>query len=442
MKRQSIILLTIDALRADHLGYHGYDRETSPFLDSLSERTTSFINAVSASSHTREAVPALLTGEYPDLFGANGYRCVSDTIADRLSTLGYRTAGFHSNPYISRAYGFDSGFDTFDDDLRLGQNRYVALFQRALDKFLLNRGQYHARAETINQRSLEWLDSIGNEPFFLWNHYMDPHGPYNPPQGHTFGDRDVSNSEAHDLYQKIINHPENITGNERRLLVDCYDGEIRYLDNQLKQFFDELENRELIRDSLVIVTADHGEAFGEHGYYTHPRYLHEYLLHVPLLISEPGNTNEETIASSVSTLDVVPTILSVANASTEGLPGASLLNRGDRSEQRANDIIFASATGEDECEGVRRFAARGPRRMVLIERDIDSGDILDERTYDLQTGQEETERRETIDAEHLLAELRTFSASRLASVDDTPEENTTREGPPELEERLEDLGYK
>lgn len=126
MEEPSVILLSINALRADHLGYHGYERESSPFLDSLAEHSISFTNAISTSSHIREAMPALLSGRYPDEFAANGYRKTGDTIADRLFEEGYATAGFHSNSDLSRAYGYDSGFDPFND-LMLGQTRLFAL---------------------------------------------------------------------------------------------------------------------------------------------------------------------------------------------------------------------------------------------------------------------------------------------------------------------------
>jgi len=157
----------IDALRADHLGYHGYNRDTNSFLNSLTDHTPCFTTVISASSHAREAIPALLTGQPPDLFTANGYRCVTDTIANQFQTAGYTTSGFHSNPYVSRVCGFDSGVDTFDDDLRLGQRYIIALIQRALDKFLLNTREYYARAETIKERSLNWIDTVDDKPVLL-----------------------------------------------------------------------------------------------------------------------------------------------------------------------------------------------------------------------------------------------------------------------------------
>ncbi|WP_082146812.1 helix-turn-helix domain-containing protein [Halostagnicola sp. A56] len=178
-------------------------------LYEFSEKSITYKSAISPSSHTREAIPSLLSGFYPDIFAANGYRYTRGTIADQLSE--YRTAAFHSNPYVSRAYGFDSGFDTFEDDLLLGQNRLLALAQTALNKFFFKKGDFYARAEEINERSLSWLDSRDDDRFFLWNHYMDPHGPYNPPSKYNYADQELSNDEAQTLYQKTIDHPEKIT---------------------------------------------------------------------------------------------------------------------------------------------------------------------------------------------------------------------------------------
>jgi len=442
-ERTPIILVSIDALRADHLGYHGYDRDTSPFLDRLADRELQFRTAISASSHTREAVPALLSGRYPDVFASNNYHYVPETIADKLSEAGYRTAGFHSNPYVSRAYGFDSGFDMLDDDLLLGQNRFLALAQRALNKFVLKKGEYHARAAEINERSLSWVDSQEEEPFFLWNHYMDPHGPYNPPEGYTYADRDLSNDDAQTLYQKTIDQPEEITEADRQLLIDSYDGEIRYLDEQLQAFFDALEDRNLLESSLIIVTADHGDAFGEHDYYTHPRHLHEQLLHVPLLVSPPGESVDVTVETPVSTLDIVPTILTYANHPSGDLPGSPLITESGLPDRDDDSVVYSSATGEDEHQGVRRFAARESRWKAVLEREIATGDILDERIFDLQEDPEEQIEHSPseVDADGLVEEIRAFSASRLNAID-CDAMDVTAEETEEISERLEALGYK
>jgi len=437
----NIILLTIDALRADHVSGYGYERQTTPFLDELASRAFVFEEAISASSHTREALPAILTGCYPSDAIASDYTLNADSIATHLSDT-HTSAAFHSNPYVSRAYNFDRDFDKFDDDMYLSRSRILALFQRALDKFVLNRGEYHARAEEINKRSLEWLTSIGKEPFFLWNHYMDVHGPYNPPKGYTLGKSEMSSEEAQSLYQKTINAPEEVTESERNQLVDTYDGEIRYLDRQIKSLVNTLKERSLFEESLVIVTADHGDAFDEHGYYTHPRQLHDPLLRVPLIVSAPGSKRGKRIATPVSTLDIVPTILFSLDRMSEHLPGEALMLIAEGEDSVGDNTVFASATGEDENEGIRRFAARNRHWKAILERDLASGEVLNERLFDLEDDPEESKpiKPDNADPRKIVTELRDFSQQRL---DPYSEDKDSEESPSnEVNERLKALGYK
>ena len=329
---QRVILLSADALRADHLSSYGYHRNTSPVLDELAAESIQFLNAYSGSSHTREAVPALLTGKYPDVAIGSDYRLATETIASVLSKEGFATGGFHSNPFVSRAYGFDRDFDIFDDDLHLGQHKFIALAQRALDKL---RNRHYARANEINQRSLSWIDSLdADEPFFLWNHYMDTHGPYEPPGDYAtlYRNDTISKRSAQSLYQRAIKQPESITDDERELLIDLYDGEIRYNDTHVGEFLNGLRERGLLNESLLIFTADHGDAFGEHGYYEHPRYLHDEITHVPLLIRPPGG-KDEIIETPVSTLDIMSTIRYLVGSESE----FSLL----RFARRRTPCIFA-----------------------------------------------------------------------------------------------------
>ncbi|MFC4407867.1 sulfatase [Haloarchaeobius iranensis] len=361
----NVILLSADALRADHLSCYGYHRDTSPVLDELAEESIRFTNAYSASSHTREAIPALLTGKYPDVAIDSKYHLASDTIASTLSEEGFSTAGFHSNPFVSRAYGFDRGFDVFDDDLRMGQNKLIALAQRALDKI---RNRHYARAEEINDRALSWLDSLDDDkPFFLWNHYMDTHGPYEPSGEYAthFRHERISDKEAQSLYQRAISNPASITNEERELLIDLYDGEIRYNDAKIGALIKSLRNRDLLEKSLLIITADHGDAFGEHGYYEHPRYLHDEITHVPLLVRPPGG-GEEDVEAPASTLDVAATVADVVDRDAE-LPGESLLNA-----TRADRTVFLQARGEDEESHLRRYSLRSTQGACFCERDLET----------------------------------------------------------------------
>jgi len=418
---ENVILLSADALRADHLSCYGYHRETSPVLDELAEESVRFTNAYSASSHTREAVPALLTGKYPDVAIDSKYHLATDTIASTLSEEGFATAGFHSNPFVSRAYGFDRGFDVFDDDLHLGQNKLVALAQRAFDKL---RNRHYARAEEINERSMDWIDSLdGEEPFFLWNHYMDTHGPYEPPGKYAtlYADQEMSGREAQKLYQRAISDPESISEDERKLLIDLYDGEIRYNDAQIGEFLDALRERGLLNESLVIVTADHGDAFGEHGYYEHPRYLHDEITHVPLFVRPPGR-REAVVETPASTLDVVVTIEQIVGVG-ESAEGMSLLESIEEGRR-----VFSQAHGEDEDDHLRRYAVRSVSDRAFCERDTDTGvieftEVTDEvLRFALETHVDARVRVENGEAEH-------------------GESGGDEEVDEEIERRLEALGY-
>lgn len=415
---RNIILLSADALRADHLSSYGYHRETSPALDELSEEAIRFENAYSASSHTREAVPALLTGEYPDVAIDDRYRLATNTVASTLTEEGFATAGFHSNPFVSRAYGFDEGFDHFDDDLHLGQHKLIALAQRAFDKL---RNRHYARAEEINKRSLSWLDSLDDgQPFFLWNHYMDTHGPYEPPDEYAtlYANRTVSDRDAQSLYQRAIKAPDSITDDERELLIDLYDAEIRYNDAQIGSFLEALKERELLAESLVIVTADHGDAFGEHGYYEHPRYLHDEITKVPLYVRPPGGSVGE-VATPASTLDVVATIEATVGVEVTG-DGESLVKEFDDDR-----TVFCQARGEDEHSHLRRYASRTTAGACFCERDRESGTIEFGECTDSGL-------RSELEA-HVDKRVRVENGESVEDEEEVDEE---------IERRLDALGYK
>ena len=418
-----VFLLTIDALRADHLSSVGYERETTPNLDVFAAEYCQFTDAFSASSHTREAVPALLTGRYPLDAVDDKYALAENTIATHLKNAGFATGGFHSNPFVSRAYGFDRGFDVFDDDLHLGKHKLLALAQRAFDKL---RSRHYARAETINERSLAWLDTLDDGPVFLWNHYMDVHGPYEPPDKYRrlFHDESVSDSAAQRLYQRAISDPQSITEEERRRLIDLYDAEIRYVDAQIASFLDALDDRGLLAESLVVITSDHGDAFGEHGYYEHPRYLHDELLHVPLLVASPEATGG-VIETPVSTLDIVPTILSACGIDAGTLAGEPLQKTWTDPQEDEDRIVFSQARGEGEDGSMRRFCARNTAGWYVLERDIETGELRNEGGMDEVT---------LAEALRSHSEQQTQSRSAWSS---SPDEQSE-----EIERRLEALGYK
>jgi arylsulfatase len=415
-----VILLSADALRADHLSCYGYHRETTPILDQLAEESIRFTNAYSASSHTREAVPALLTGKYPDTAVDDSYRLATETIASALSAEGYATAGFHSNPFISRAYGFDRGFNTFDDDMHFGSNKLLALAQRALDKL---RNRHYARAEEINKRSLNWIDSLNDNPFFLWSHYLDTHGPYEPPSDYATQYREVmvSDREGQSLYRRAIRDPESITEDEQQLLIDLYDAEIRYNDAKLGEMLESLRRRSLLENSLLVFTSDHGDAFGEHGYYEHPRYLHEEITRVPLLVRPPGGVDDRIVSTPVSILDIVATIKDELGQEIDS-GRASLLG-----SLPTDRTVFMQARGENEYSHIRRYAARTEGEECFCERNC--------KTDAIEFG--ECSNRTLRD------ELEAHIAKRARAGDNSTKSDSGKNViDNEIERRLSALGYK
>lgn len=432
---RNVILLTIDALRPDHLSCYGYTRETSPHLDKFAADSLRFKQAYSTSSHTREAMPSILTGHYSPNAISEDYSLARETIPGYLADT-HVSGAFHSNPYLSRGYGFEQEFNKFDDDMYLGQNRYLALIQRAIDKYVLNRGEYHARAENINRRSLEWIDSLGDRPFFLWNHYMDVHGPYNPPDGSPYSSVNLSNVEAQRLYHQINENEGDIPQEKRDLAVDLYDGEINYLDAQLGDLFQALEQRGILEESLIIVTADHGDLFGEHGRYGHPRYVYPELTRIPMIIQAP-EIEGGNVPGPASTIDILPTILDWLENKKPGLAGDSLIS----STVSQRGAIFSSATAEGDDESLRRFAAWDRERGYLLTREILTGAIREETPIHPLDGEQadldSLSPEETESYERLRDAILDHSEKCLDhDLNEVSEDRST-----EVDERLESLGY-
>jgi len=415
---ENVVVLTIDALRADHLGCHGHDRSTTPNIDALAAENVRYIRTYSVSSHTREAAHGLLTGDYPDVTAGPGYSLTGETVATHLT--GVETGAFHSNPYLSRAFGFDRDFDRFDDDLHLSRHKYVVLFQRLLDKF---RNRHYARASTINERSIGWIDGLDG-PFFCYNHYMDVHGPYEPPEPFRsqFFEGSITDNSAQKLFGRAIDDPESITAAERQTLLDLYDGEIAYVDEQVGAFVDSIRELGLWDETLLILTADHGEEFGEHGRYAHPHHLTDELVHVPMIVAG-GGIPSATVETPASTLDVVPTVLE-ALAERVDLAGESLLELvGDESRDR---VVFSQVRDKDEP--VRRFSARDGEGACFVERSTADGQVRSEECAGASTG-------------GLREALMAHSAERI-EVAGGGAEREGAETTQEIEDRLEALGYR
>lgn len=449
---RDLVLLTVDSLSAARISGLGYERETTPNLDQRAEEGVRYDACIAQSSHTPQSMPSLLYSAYPSELGSiDALPSNRPTIATALSGAGYETAGFHSNPFLSRAHGLDRGFDHFDDSLPLATNRFVMFAHRVINYF---KTQPYTRAETLNERALSWLDATDADRTFLWLHYMDPHGPYLPPARfqEEFRDDIVSPRSAKKLWRTMVDSPDELDDADIQTLIDLHDAEIRYTDAMIDALLESLADRDRLVDTTVVVAADHGELFGEHGQYGHPRQLYEPLINVPLFVLGSGVDGGRTVTRPVENVDIGPTLLSAADAIPSSfvgdpLPGVEGRTDGDDTTPQQSPpfderwLAFAETQSEDDPEQ-HQFAVRHDRYKYSVEY-TDGDGISAGQLYDLQADPEETEdigpaRSEVRD------ELAAVLERHLGAVTDgaTPRQRATGGGDDIVEQRLEDLGYR
>ncbi|HEX3526418.1 MAG TPA: sulfatase-like hydrolase/transferase [Thermoanaerobaculia bacterium] len=284
----NVLLVTLDTTRADHLGCYGYSLARTPRLDALAREGVRCADAVSAAPITLPSHATILTGLYPPAHGVrdNGSYALGDdavTLAERLKKAGYRTQAIVSALVLNRRYNLGQGFDGYDDDL----------WSEDEAKLFMIRSRPGDRTA---ERAAAWLDGWSKEktsgkphPFFLWMHLFDAHQPY------------------------------RMAGTDRVLSPTPYDAEIAVLDRSVGRVLDELKKLGALDNTLVIVTADHGESLGEHGEKTHAVFIYDATVRVPLLLRCPRLLpSSKVYTDPVRSVDLVPTILSAL-----GLPGGN-----------------------------------------------------------------------------------------------------------------------
>lgn len=323
----NILLITVDSLRADVVNCCNEDKKPSltPNIDCFAQSSLIFKEAWAQGPYTTASVPSILTGKYagnlkpiPSNEIAGVLIEGTTTLAEYLKQYGYHTAGFHSNPLLSRIFGYDRGFDFFYDDLFLQRLRLPNRLKLMINRIQrILRPQPYLTAAGINRKVYPWLDKL-RQPFFLWVHYMDPHGPYQTKNGLSY----LAKFKAERLWQKAVKYPQTLSVREKETLHKNYLQEVSYLDRHFGHLAGKLASNNLLENTLTIITADHGDGFGEHGFYTHPHLLYEELIHVPLIIRPPGGYNEPKIINHPVTLvNLLPTILDYA-----GLPEADSID--------------------------------------------------------------------------------------------------------------------
>ena len=369
----SILLITLDTTRADHLGPYGADNVETPALSRLADNGIVFEHAVATSPVTAPAHASLLTGLYPPRHGVrnNSTHYLPEevpTLAELLSRAGYRTAAFVSTVILERRYGLDQGFEVYDDEIRssaAGDERRMTV---------------ERPAGTTADRALSWLDALdGDGPFFLWVHFYDPHIPYSPPSPW-----------------------------EERYPDRAYDAEIAYMDSQIGRLLQ--HPRAAADDVIVMAIGDHGESLGEHGEKTHGLLVYDSTLRVPWILRLPGGPTGVRIAAPISQVDLMPTIAELVkldpDSEVDALDGRSLvplLRGGHGSPER---LLFAESEVPFFAYGWSRLRTVRQGAMKFIDAPV-------EELYDLGSDPGEltnlaAERR--AETQRLAAEIETWAS--------------------------------
>jgi arylsulfatase A-like enzyme len=376
----NVVLVVVDALRADHLSCYGYDRETSPNLDEFAENSVLFGNAYSHGNRTIFAMPSLFTSLYPSFHGTGaswGEKVIPlpanrTTIADVCRDAGYTTVGLMSNINLKTPFGMTKGFDYAEefDALRYRLSVYRVFVEAGLAKKPLYLS--HApNATVVTDSGIELLAQMKDRPFFLFVHYMDVHHPYNPPAHYVKMFETVgSEIDPNILFEKtaiLVKRPMplRLPGEELTRLIDLYDAGIRYTDDEIGRLLDELASLDLERETVVIFTSDHGDEFLEQGMLYHNNLAIETLIQVPLIIGRIPARNKFNAGDSremmVRHVDILPTVADLVGGKTPpNVHGASLVAW--LSGRGGWDAEYSIAEG-DFCTSVNK----GPWKMMYVD---------------------------------------------------------------------------
>ena len=323
----NIILIVIDCLRADHVGYFGYTRNTTPYLDELAKSGVVFKNAYSNAPWTKPSVVSMLTSLLPNEHGAVNYNdALPDeyvTLGEIMGKLGYETLFFNGgNPWIKQKFNIPQGFQI----------------------------QYHAisRAEELTDNFLSVIRET-NKKFFAYLHYMDAHVPYHQNRYtlmYTTSNNDdfVPGSITYSKVEQSMRSGK-LTAQAKEYLEALYDGQVRYVDMNIHRVMNFLKEQGLLDNTLIIITSDHGEEFWDHGNFEHGHSLYNELLKVPLIITGRNLTHKK-IDDNIRLIDIAPTVVELAGQATTSydFSGKSLMGLMEGKKEEEQRPVFAMGT--------------------------------------------------------------------------------------------------
>ena len=352
----NVLILLLDTVRAHNLGLYGYQRETAPALARLGATGVVFDRAVATSSWSLPSHASLFTGRLHPELTANLTEILSErdpTLAEALGVRGYRTGAFFANLLFGREhFGLTRGFvhhetKSLDLTLLIEDSWILRTLRARASRFIdLSALRVRVSASEVNARILGWLARDSSRPFFVFANYFDAHEPYLPPAPFDTLFWPVAPRG------RIEAKGRSFTAAERNELIAAYDGAIAYIDYEIGMLLAELERRDQLRNTLVIVLADHGEEFGSHGTTGHGNSLYLASIRVPLVLSFPGRVPRGLrVSEAVSILDIPATVLDLlAIRNDAGIGGAPLARywRTPAVPERAHEAVVAQVSPQTQ----------------------------------------------------------------------------------------------
>ncbi len=350
---KNVILLTIDALRKDVLGCYGGRAGLTPFLDSIQDNCIRFNTAQSTGPYTQASFPAILTSSYylEHVKEEKAKKRLSEKrtlISEILQFRGITTAGFHSNAYLMDVFGWNRGWDTFFD---------------SADEEVDDKVPY-IKASQLNNKVISWFlsekDKLKEKPFFLWLHYMDVHEPYVPERKYieqVDPSIDLTEDQMMKLFHEVLLKRHVSDSRTVELFRKLYLAHVIEVDEAAKEFFTILRKAKHLDESIVIITSDHGDEFGEHGSLSHDGKMYSELIDVPLMIYDLSLEKGQVTDKLVSTIDIAPTIahlfglgkiaqfqghslLPLEDYPGTGVFGETINKHGSKEEEAARGVFF------------------------------------------------------------------------------------------------------
>ena len=435
-----ILLVTVDALRADRVGFLGYERDTTPAVDTLFERVdaTVYDAAHAHGPTTFSSFPSIHTGQHA--YESTDYPALDGkTLAERFADAGYHTASVTANAWVSPTYDYDSGVDdvhALGRGPRSATGRWERLRHRIGDAlgdglaYRAVKSAYDVVRDAGGSPSTEARihrivtdHRARPDPTFTWAHYMTTHAPYVPdPDRAPVSDTELQQEHQRELVDRAREDPDAVSKDDRRLLSDLYDEAVSHVDRRIATLLEAVD----LDETLVCLTGDHGEAFFEHGYFEHPPWLHQELLHVPLVLLGAG-VEETRVEAPVGLESLYETLPALAGLNVDPTlppwddPPAAVCSAVAHADRYTPETIRADAL---------RLAVRSGDWKLHLPPD-DSPDL-----YDIANDRGE---RDDVAGEHpaVVDRLR----DRAEQFSEGFVFDGTAEVPQELRDRLADLGY-